>query len=243
MNRTFLSALGFFITSSLIVTAQVNISSPTPHPPFINNAPTYEAWTITCTSDHGTSVPPSSVSAQGSPHHRTLKEIQITKMGKDRHELDLWSDGQTSEIWFHGKMILFTQPGSKDVYILDRSHPNDLLDHTFPDYVTGDFPELDWINLRAYVHPDSMQNHPCFLFQIPNTASQTPTKPVTIPTVEAWIDQETRLPVAIDDGDTRKVYVFHNLPVGTLQLPDRFMQALDTYNRAVNEPNAHRMKL
>jgi hypothetical protein len=225
-----------FFISGLIVCAQTTPLPTVPQAPFISNAPTYAEWTIT--SESIVKAPLKAVSSTGvsSFNFRILQKIQVIKMDKDRHETDFWSDGQISEKWSYKNMVLFTQPGSNYIDVMDRKRMG-AMGQAFPSYDSTDFPELEWVGLDSYQGIKTFQNHICYVYQFkrPPTASQkTPLAPGEDgPLFEAWIDKETSLPVQVNDRFAHQTFAFQTLPAGTMQLSERFAHALQHYESIV----------
>lgn len=224
-------------------------SKPTaapPAPPFVRNAPAQAAWTIEL-KKHGEMAGREADEAPLKANRAILQKIEITKYGRDRREIEEWSDGSKVEKWFFRGYHIFEQHGSKDIYVI-----NTLADGfqqlTFPDYSAGDFPELDWLSAESYLGAESFEGRPGFLFEQSAPAlsepviAQVKTAIGTAPVkrdhedsrrkIRVWIDEKTRLPMAVDNGVKTKVYSFRTSAQTVAEPPDAFVKALQEYEKS-----------
>lgn len=243
MNERCFLALALYIICSVMAIAQMPSPTQPPRQPFVTNAPICGQWTISFTSIGTTASQAPNKSIKNSPLEWKLKEIKVVKVYKDRYEIDSWSDGQTSEKWFHEDRMIFTRPGSPEIYILERNHLNGAMAQVFPDYRASDFPELGWLNLSVYVGVQTLQNRACYVFQSKKVDSLPPRNPEDAMNTEAWIDMNTKLPLAISDGMNQQIFAFQNLSPGTLKVPARLVQALQRYESTEAGPAKYQMKL
>lgn len=217
-----------------------------PTAPFLRNAPSTASWTIEHRkSDEGAQE---KVAADSAPKSTkvVLRKTEVTKFGPNRREIEEWSDGSKVEKWFYQGYHIFEQRGVKDVYVVDSSKDG-FQRLTFPDYAKDDFPDLAWLSAKTYVKNDGFQNRPGLLFeQAADTVAgpviaqvkaatgedlaQKPKAPQKM--VRVWIDPASRLPIAIDNGFRTKVYTFRTSTDATPQLPEKFLHALQEYQKA-----------
>jgi hypothetical protein len=203
------------------------VQVPPPSPPFLNRLPDHAAWRVTYTS-HQAPAPPAGA-AKG-PLPRVLQEVDGTKMDQNRREIYVWSDKTTTAHWIYKGIYLFNQPTTPDIYILNIAtyKGSPMAPSLVPDYATTDFPEFSWVSLRNYQGVAIYQQHQCYLFQAQKKSEASPsqTTPPVMSGTQAWIDVKTKLPVALDDGTTLKIYAVSEVPPRDLELPDKFASAL-----------------
>jgi hypothetical protein len=190
-----------------------------------------------------------------------IKQIKVLKADKIRRELITWSNGQTSERWFYHNLFLFNQPGVPDIYIVNPGNLAPGQAAFNPDYSLGDFAELSWISTRNYVGIQNFHQHICYVF-----ASKAPSSPnffppqVTEPPspsstsltragygtaqtntpLRAWVDEKTKLPVALENGASLQSYTFYESSGASIELPNNFYQALSRYQNALAEPDKYK---
>ncbi len=125
---------------------------------------------------------------------RMLQET-VEKSGKTYHQETDWENGTKDVIWFYQGYVL----------ILGRSGPPDQVrcisgtDKYAPRRPQEDFPELSWINAKAFSGTTTYNGVDCYLY--------TKTEP-DLGTTSAWIDMKTRLPVAVDSPKMLSTYAF-----------------------------------
>jgi len=217
-----------------------------PAPPFVRNAPSQVTWTIEF-KKRGETAGRKGDEAAPKTGRATLQKIEVTKYGRDRREVEEWSDGSKVEKWFFRGYHIFEQHGSKDIYVVNSS-ADGFQRLTFPDYSTGDFPELEWLSAESYVGEESFEGRPGFLFEqsapvlsepvIAQIRAATGTAPVkndhgdSRRKTRVWIDEKTRLPMAVDNGVKTKVYSFRTSAQTVAEPPAAFVKALQEYEKS-----------
>jgi hypothetical protein len=231
----------------LSLLAQQGTNSLPPQPPFLSEAPAYSTWVIKFTPRQGNAVSAAFPRVSTSNY---LKEIHVTKMDKDHQEIQYWSDGSTLEKWeFHG-LLLFEQPSLSNIHILSLNNLPPLMREAFFDHSKSDFPDLDWLSADSYVGMKTFQGQTCYWFQVKSSTVSTHSATSSgIPSVkvqavpQAWINAQTRLPVAVDDGVTLHIYTFGDETSRQAELPPRFAEALEKYQKELKQSRRSEMHL
>jgi hypothetical protein len=214
----------------------------------VNEAPSVAAWTITITPASSTN-PSDNSNSSNAKGPRLLKEIQVTKINKDRREVYLWSDGQMSERWVYQGFLLLSQPGDSHITVIGLA----VLAQLNPELFSSDFPELKCISPANFAGVRNYAQISCFFFD--SSRSPSPIKGDNNLTAnatnassaignspqQAWIDQKTKLPVAISDATGIKIYTFQAGP-SRLVLPADFTQALQNYQKSFLPSHKYDMK-
>jgi hypothetical protein len=184
-----------------------------------------------------------------------LNMVTVTKAGTTRRMVSTWSDGTTSEQWIIPGFQLWEQPGQEGIHIFTTSALSHSGVHR-EDYSKSDFPEFDWLSASNYARVESYNKIKCWCFQdkltlgvspnsLPmsqileeNAASSGAKKHETMPTStifkRAWIDTETKLPVALDDGMKIQVFTFLPAPNEPPVMPARFSKVVKDYKDAMS---------
>jgi hypothetical protein len=246
------------LSGFLLFADEEPLPSP-PRAPFLCNAPTSAEWTVAYANKHADTNKPGKAPAASEmpdadmPTARVLKEIKVTKMAGTRREIYVWSDGQKTERWIYKGMILSEQPDLPDIYILTPNQLKGLPGSSSSEYDKSDFPELAWVSPKSYVDLARYGTHPCYHYQAKQTVDTSPFSEPTLnqagerisepppATLQAWIDGSTKLPVAIDDGNSLLILSFKTSEVHDLKLPARFEKALQEYLKLADDPKKHRM--
>jgi hypothetical protein len=193
---------------------------PPPTPPFLNPAPETSAWIITVT-------PPASSSGFGAkPSPKQLKQIQVTKAGDTRREVSVLNDGTATEDWFYkGVHLVFDKNADYAVAIDPYASAK-----SAPPAAEIDFYDFSWINASDFIGKTSRSGQVCYYF-----IHQFPTR-----REEAWINAQTKLPVAIRSELRQWEYQFTASSESSLTIPPVFQAAYDLHKKQLE--NAKRIQ-
>lgn len=236
LRSPFLS-LSLILWFAAMAFAQNEKKAETPAPPFVKNAPSRAAWTIDYGSDRADAEPRSD-SSPVRQKARQVVRVEVRKVDGTRQETTTWSDGGSSETWFYKNWILLSRPDFPDIQVMDRSHLNEAVVKTQPDYAKGDFPNLSWITGEKFAGARTVREHRCNIFQ----DGSGPEAGGQVNQIEAAIDSTSGLPVQIRNGAVTQVYSYQESPPSPLELPPRFAAALARYQAILNQPYSHSMK-
>lgn len=187
---------------------------PPPQAPLVARTAAKSAWSIEIKPvDKG----PISQGSNASLPPKYLKKQTWTKSGQLMRCINEWADGSKTEDWSMGKVKVYLDPQLLRYQILNAQS-----DPIYHDFTLSDFEMLDWLGLDDYKGAFIYAGQPCFLFEAKDVAtglhggqSGLPNKTLrqihapTSPT-KAYISVETKLPVAIINGDG--TFLFHYLP-------------------------------
>jgi hypothetical protein len=244
MNKTCFFLAVISLGESFIPCAaqsQSNVVPKPPTPPYVAPVGAPAGWTIKVTYRQSipTSAPASEGQVAGAVRSHYLTNIQVTKTAEIKREIYSWSDGTETERWFVSHLLLYREPQfvPGDVAIFALGHESKSVDLLAPNFSSGDFPTLAWINEKNYLRQESRNGYQCFYFESnPGTfsqqVSQDPRVGLTdapIPTMKAWIAADTKLPVAVDTGATIQEYTYSRDGPRSLTLPPMFANKLGDY--------------
>ena len=200
--------------ASTIATANIDLASASasrdsapPSPPYVASVPENADWTITITNPP---LPPPPPETPPQPDLRAT-EVHTTKAGALRRNQVTAANSGTPPIehWTLPNLYFWTTPQGKPIMTdLSSNPPSDGKDAD-PESPKG-FPGVAWVKLELFDQTLTFEKHTCHHYVLPGGA------------LEAWIDTETRLPVAYQQGDTVYLYKFNAFPGGTLTLPASF---------------------
>lgn len=200
------------LSSRLSVHAQDAANYPPPKPPLVAAVPENAEWTITV------EYPKEAKLAPDAPKHHDWRpvEVRTTKVGKTKRDLITTRDGVKQENWYVDAMIFWTNgQGEVSVTDLRAAEGSDPMEDS-PSVPTG-FPGVGWLKLDNYVDVVMFEKRPCYHY-VRDEA-------------EAWIDAETKLPVAYRRGKILYRFSFNPSPVGPLVMPPAYQTALETVRK------------
>jgi hypothetical protein len=246
-------ALTFSSSFSQTTPEPPSAAIPPPTAPYWEVPPLPRAWKISATlkNPSSTSASPASNPALSSDAY-FIKQTRVVQSKDLRQEILTYGNGSTTESWVASGCLLFEQLTDKNI-------------HLFPNFPMAGtlFPELSWVDISNYIGTEKKDGKLCYLFSTKITGSfaskeigkmlqsqldalkkqgkdfkPTPLQEITI---KAWIDVETKFPVASEDAIQSKSYSLILTP-DSLKLPDRFASALKNHQDELAAPAQHRMK-
>ena len=196
---------------------------------------------------------------------RVLKSVHFYKFDNKRVIISHWRDGTKSERWLFDGISLSTDPGNPEGYMdnlvaLPGSPPVETYSDTdFPEFR---WIQANMYQPEPEEKDPSGQQRPHYFFRyVPPEIPALPAKrPEHSPVVEredgdfienvipqaahnlvtgiqqAWIDAQTKLPIAYDDGEYLQIYSFDPNPPRSLKMPPQFSEIL-----AKKKANAQQM--
>ncbi len=189
---------------------------PPPSPPYVKQAGSSDGWIIHFPA------PPATLSSAlpGTPKQKTIKEIDVTKLDDKRREIFVWNNGSTSQHWYYSGLELSQDANATFV---SATNPFKASEETAAK-AKSDFYDFAWITLNDFV---GKTNSP------PNNSPKGLMMPAPLGAVEAWINIETGLPVAIKDARGQRTYQFTGETVASLTLPPMFQAEYDRVTKAL----------
>ena len=217
---------------------------PPPSPPFVADPPELSKWSIVVTK------------AKGDPSGTQAPEVQTTATRSNGLEYFVVnSRGKKQEFWYFNNTS-FTPANNDPSQIVPMAAPGagPMPDGSLGSLTTGPgFPGFWWLGLNCYKDVVKYNGRNCyhyllvpppepakeevkkapsttkviggtvFTFEDEGTSAPRP-KPLE---AEAWIDVETKLPVALRTGGLLHTYTFESPPTSMLTLPPAVMAALN----------------
>jgi len=242
--RSKVISISLIICLAATALAQNERAVEPPVPPFVKNAPSRAGWKIEYGAVRTNDAPKAGSPLEGQKPRRIIR-VEVNKVAGTRQEITTWSDGGTSEAWFYGNWILLSHPDFPEIRVLDRTHLNEAVVKTQPDYSKGDFPALAWITGDKFAGVRTIGNRRCYVFRDgagPDKAGSATASDEKPGQIEAAIDCGSGLPVQLRNGTTIQSYSFQESPPSSLELPPRFAAALEKYQTLLNKPYSHSMK-
>ncbi|PTX97556.1 hypothetical protein DB346_21435 [Verrucomicrobia bacterium LW23] len=153
-----------------------------------------------------------------------IVEIQISKSGGTRHTVTTYGNGLRGEVWFTNYTFLTRKPGEPDAQIrvmdVDPIHP------VIP--LPTDFEDLAWVVRSTFVKKGEWKGRAANVYDRDmKPGAETPPGNCV-----AWIDSETRLPLAVREDGVERSYHFTPFS-GPLELPAAFLVKLDEFKKQV----------
>jgi hypothetical protein len=180
--------------------------------------------------------PKQAAPAKKAPWDVAIKEIVVTKAGDIRRDLEAWDNGSARDLWIVKGVELFAYPESPTIVVRNAATDEDARTFQSPDF--GGLPAL---SLQNYVDVATYRGVQCYHFLIKRTKPEgdatayTAAERAETRNREAWIDVKSKLPVALDDGESIRLYTFSPDRPAPLALPDKFAAELQHYVEVVRE--------
>ena len=190
-------------------------SEATPQAPFIAPPPEFGSWTV---------------QVLGAAQKEQAQKIHCVKTGEIKRDTFIEADGTRRELWYVGKFALTKYEHSQKVALEDAAGLARERGSKTGSLVYGaGFPGFTWLDLRHYKGVTSVGGRRCHHFQLPPETGQSG--------VEAWVDADTKYPVAIKAEGLVYAYEFHAPPSGMLQLPPEYAEALRRHEAHLKQLN------
>ncbi len=142
-----------------------------------------------------------------------------------------FENGQTSEAWGKDGFRVATVKGLPPDKVFFERKPDPTDDE---DDLPGreDFPELAWVSSANFQRIEARDGKECRVHEDDVIWQEdVPTR------VHAWIDAETRLPVALEDHSTVRTYSIYRSTSSTpLALPPAFAAKIERYLASAAKP-------
>lgn len=221
-------------TAAFTLNAQQPASTPPPLPPgpLLNKAPDFVQWTITIKSAESGGVGKTEKGiASPEPSAKPTAEVyQIVtaKTGKIRHEVRVAGTQIMSNVWSINGASVEINPKTKIAQVA-------------PGGVSVDFPGLEWISEKNYTDVKKINGKDTIIFndKVAWMAANGATNEFKgkVDAV-AYIDLETRLPIAMKRGVDTYTYQFGAMPQTTLTPPPEVVQAMEGYSERMKRLSA-----
>jgi hypothetical protein len=166
----------------------------------------------------------------------SVKSVQVSMDALARRDVIKWSTGRSTEVWLLKDAFLIEHPSGKWINVLNRRFSGDVVES----HLRKDTKGFDWLSPETFLDVSSFQGKKCFhyLSKAP-PPQETPKNPnpnalylrQIQPSFarEAWIDIQTNLPVALNDGETLFTYKFGEAPAEPLKLSPKMQIEYDQF--------------
>lgn len=206
MRVTLSTLIPLLIWMTLMETPAQSLKEvPPPTPPFVAKVPENVDW-IVAPKNPLPPIPPPAVPDGIVRADRRVLKVHTTKTGKTKRDLISTADGKTTERWYVDSYYFWTPPG-EEVSVSDFGgiESNPLNVDPAPPF---GFPGVGWVKLENYDKAELFDKIPCYHY--------------TTEGIEAWIDIQTRLPVAYKSGADFYQFKFNAPPDRPLTLPPAY---------------------
>ena len=214
---------------------------PPPTEPFIKKVPLPGAWTITFTRPAEeetvdmaeirklmiTSLGPDSPIVKSLENSKPfakpmVRTMVVTKTSDFAKEAVKYSD-ETTQTSYVFNVARITKHIAFDGLIRSRTAAE--IGSYTPNYTKEDFQGFEWLSLKNYKEIQPVQGRPCYVFESEQESAPNPLFAADKSTKDspklyrAYIDVETKLPVALQTGKETRVYAFSPPTAADLTLP------------------------
>ena len=127
-------------------------------------------------------------------------------------------------------------PDRKSTEILAASANPDAPNPYHTDFSMSDFQGFEWISLESYTGIKDFMGMKCIVYQgIRKIKSDDPGQPVTYQPVTAYVEIESRLPIALVTGDQVSLYEWKPAPQAVQPVSPSVQSILDRQQRAADQ--------
>jgi hypothetical protein len=188
-------------------------------------------WTVAIVPGYSNGHPP--YPAPSTSPELQIKKIDITKVDGVSRALLTWGDGRTTERWGYDQyhfMILTETYNGQPTFASDLDiQPGGAY------YVGFDASSFAWLEPKCLKDTVVYQHKKCYHYQgtVPIQVFKFSNTNRVVAGIdlfcEAWIDQDTLLPVALYDGSMLGVFTFHDPPTTPVTPPPKVQAALQHF--------------
>ena|SRR5215210_941075 len=221
-----LFCIGIALGAGLTLHAQEAAPQPTVPPgPLLNKAPALAQWTVTIKSAGET---PAASPAPGEKGEKPQppagnERIGVVQTGNIRHEVRVRGTQVTSDAWSVDGTYITVDPSTKVARVSAGGGAS-----------TQDFPEIAWVSAKNFSGIQDVSGKKCIVFKDKlETYADSGEKIDAV----AYVDLETRLPVAMQKGDVY-TYQFGAPPQAPLTPPQNIAEALEKYRKRLQRAGA-----
>ena len=211
-------------------------ASPTPRPtppapPFVGETQDFSAWAIVRYNVPGlSSQPPEAVIRSLTKPPKPESLISVTKTGQIRHQVKKAATGEQEDAWYEHSNRITMKSGWK--LPMFEGATSGAKQPQGPD-----FPELSWIAAGNFVGTQESEGTIYFVFEMAVVqGDQRLAKDygykLSATSSRAYINADTRLPWALQTGDSIQRYFFQAAPMTALDVPREYQGMFDAYERA-----------
>lgn len=225
-----------------------------PGPLCQKRAPDKAHWTITSLVPASTTLTAeaegkageSGTDAQKAPGLEDKKartRVTVVKYGDLVHVMREDELKQRWSTWIRGALQVAVWPDQQNVeYAAPPPNP-DVINPIYFDFSQTDFPGFGWLSAANFSDIAGFRGRKCLVFRerfappVVMTVGEDPAAPVPQPVVQnmtAYIDLETRFPVALENAEGIQTYQFH-APPQDLALPGNVKTLFEDRDRLIQK--------
>lgn len=241
MKASILLLLPLLLLGSSLRAQEANPTPPDlpPGPPIEKRAPEYSQWLITTTvsgtaavDEQGQQANTAGGAGKGAQAPSTTK-IMVTKTGKIYRVEHLDEHQQIWTVWASGATQVMVWPDRRSSALLAPSANRDAPNPFMTDFSTTDFPGFGWVDWKKFFQIKPYKGAKCIVFQEQQRVdSDDPTPETVYITTTAYIDYDSRLPVALVTGEEANLFEWKPVPTGILSLPPSALAVLQQRQKA-----------
>lgn len=197
---------------------------PAPTAPFVAQPPSPGSWTV----EYRASAKDKS-SAEGEPATAPrLTKISTRSSGTFEERIATFADGTTQTIYRSGNQVLAqTTPDSPFLFLLLRSGNG-----SDPLFQPG-FYGTQGVKLDTYAGPEKLGGRDCYVYELsPAIAGSDDDDDVIVAARQAYVDVQTRLPVALKIGKAQYTFQISSANPGPIKLPEAALKVWREEKRA-----------
>jgi hypothetical protein len=214
-----------------------------PGPPIEKRAPEFSQWLITTTlsgtaalDDQG-NVGKSAAKAPGGP---STTKVMVTKTGNIYRVEHLDEARQLWTVFASGATQIMVWPDRHSAAVLTVSNNPDAPNPFMTDFSVTDFQGFKWVGWNKYSEMKQYKGMKCIVFQEQeHLDSDDPSPGGGYKTVIAYVNADTRLPVALVDADEANIFEWKPEPKGMLSLPPSALAVLQQRQKAEQQMAQH----
>lgn len=222
---------------TLTLCAQDSEKQPLPPGPLIQKrAPDYSQWTIKVAPrpDKPKAEPVKNDAAPGKEEKPYWGEmVSITKTENIMLRRTMDAQGQTWNTWCIEDFQTTISPDEKSLMMQSRSLDPNVPASNYEDYSQTDFPGFEWVSAKSYAGIKLINGKKCILFQ---GKGRSDVEGKDGGDLMAYINLETRYPVALIIGNDCRTYEFQAPPQTKLQIPQILKQLLSNRRKIMGLP-------
>ena len=148
-----------------------------------------------------------------------VKTITISKTGETYLEQTTRRSGGVEEKWVYNGVQFKGYRNNTSILLISPPSGDGAVNPEWSDYSKGDFPELAWLVADNYAGVEKYDKKTVWLFNKDNQ--------------RAWLNPETKLPIATTNGQITMTYTYNAAPEDPLIPPQKYLDILAKYRRGL----------
>lgn len=208
-----------------------------PSGPLLGKPPDFSDWTVSFIYPaEASNKPAPGISGQARQAYLDSRpsKVMTTKTRRITHEITKNFGGAQTDFWYEGNTQYYQAPGQTQwLESSDAVSGSGAVDANYRPLPPSGFRDLDWINAENYAGSVPYEKGTYLVF-VPGGYKKLDLRDVSKqkkllesqPTV-AYIDSDTRMPVAVRQGNVTRVFQFNSPPTATQTLPPDLSKAIN----------------